>query len=391
MNRLNRRQMLGTAGAVAASVLIRPGVAGESRRPQLDLSVDPGLILPPGPAGHWDSERTSCPRVLRLPDGRWLMSYYGRDPEFERAINLPSGRSGMAVSADGIHWERLRGPGVMGAVLDPAGDAERFDSGHVGITDIQHHRDGYRAWYVAGSRSQSIQVGASSYQGFPLRPGLATSKDLLNWQKVDGPFKGAMLDIGAPGEFDALLVGWPQELRDDDGTSRLYYHTLHRTEGFMICLAVSIDDVHWEKIGPIMGRGEQGSFDERGVATRQVIRQGSEYLMFYEGMYGQASSSIGMARSDDGIHWTRIRGSEDRGAIFAHSPADSGLWDAQGVGTPWVIANEAGGFNLYYVGANAIADMPASGVDELAHVHQIGLAISEGQDLTRWRRWSADS
>ena len=49
--------------------------------------LQPGLLLGPGPAGAWDSERVSGPRVLRGEDGLWRMWYYGRDPGFDRAIN----------------------------------------------------------------------------------------------------------------------------------------------------------------------------------------------------------------------------------------------------------------------------------------------------------------
>ena len=53
-----------------------------------------GLVLGPGPQGAWDSERVSAPRVLRLSDRDWRMWYYGRDPTFDRQINLPTGRCG---------------------------------------------------------------------------------------------------------------------------------------------------------------------------------------------------------------------------------------------------------------------------------------------------------
>ena len=48
----------------------------------------PGLILTPGPEGWWDCERVSSPCVIQCPDGTWKMWYYGRDPSFDREINL---------------------------------------------------------------------------------------------------------------------------------------------------------------------------------------------------------------------------------------------------------------------------------------------------------------
>jgi hypothetical protein len=90
----------------------------------------PGLVLTPGPEGCWDSERVSCPRVMRCLDGTWKMWYYGRDASFDRQINLPTGRCGLAVSPDGVQWERVKGPLTMGAVFEPHPDPDRFDSGH---------------------------------------------------------------------------------------------------------------------------------------------------------------------------------------------------------------------------------------------------------------------
>lgn len=82
-NTLTRRGTLALAGGVvAASSLATPAMAAPK---------GPGLILPEGPAGSWDSERTSCPRVLREADGVWKMWYYGRDPSFDNAYTLPRG------------------------------------------------------------------------------------------------------------------------------------------------------------------------------------------------------------------------------------------------------------------------------------------------------------
>lgn len=49
--------------------------------------------------------------------------WYGRNPSFTRAINI-LGRSGLATSRDGLQWQRVDGPGTLGAVLDPSGDPQ---------------------------------------------------------------------------------------------------------------------------------------------------------------------------------------------------------------------------------------------------------------------------
>ena len=227
-----RHTLLGLGAALTAST----GPA----RADVKVPRGPGLILSEGPEGRWDSERASSPRVLHNTDGSWSMWYYGRDPEFDDSYTLPIGRIGYARSEDGIKWNRVKGPMTKGAVMDPSPDPARFDSGHIGVSGISREGDELVMWYFGGDQSYTTTPRGRS-RGFPLRPGRATSRDGLNWSRTEGPYRGAMLDVGKPGEFDAVMVGWPHILKEDDGSYKLYYHTLHQTEGYMACAAVSPD------------------------------------------------------------------------------------------------------------------------------------------------------
>lgn len=342
-----------------------------------------GLLLGPGPAGSWDAERVSGPRVLRGADGRFRMWYYGRDAEFDREINLPSGRIGLAVSDDGLRWERVRGPLTKGAVLEPHPDAARFDAAHVGVSDVVE-RDGLLwMWYFGGDHSR-IQLGQFNVKGLKLRPGCAISRDGVHWLRVEGPCRGALMDLGPPGQFDMASVGWPQVLHCHDGVWRLYYHTLDPLRmAFVVGVAESADGLGFERRGEILGPGEPGSFDCQGAATRHVIRHDGRYWMFYEGVGPDGYRSMGLAVSDDAVRWSRQPGPEPDGSVFARAPSGSGRWDAFAVGTPCVVAMDDGTWRMYYIGSN---EAPGGFADELGLKHQIGLAVSDG-DLTRWRRW----
>ncbi len=173
-------------------------------------SNQPGLIVTPSEQGWWDSERVSGPRVLPERDGTWKMWYYGRDSKFDRSINLPTGRCGLAISHDGVRWERVRGPLTMGAVFEPSPDENRFDSAHVGVSDVQFFDGFYRMWYFGGDNT-FLEVENFKLKGGRLRPGYAVSRDGINWERQDGSYRGAILDVGKPSEFDALLCGWPQD------------------------------------------------------------------------------------------------------------------------------------------------------------------------------------
>ncbi|HEY9667425.1 MAG TPA: glycosyl hydrolase [Coleofasciculaceae cyanobacterium] len=340
----------------------------------------PGLILAPGPQGWWDSERVSSPQVMRCADGTWKMWYYGRDATFDRQINLPTGRCGLAISTDGIHWERVRGPLTMGAVFEPSPNPNQFDSAHVGVSSVQFFDGLYWMWYFGGDRTV-MDVGKFQAKGVQMRPGCAISRDGINWVRLEGSYQGALLEVGKAGEFDALFCGWPKVLRDDDGSWKLYYHTLNPEIGFLVGLAVSTDGLRWEKVGQILGPGEPGSFDERGIGTRHVLKIDGQYVMFYEGSNKSSYHCIGVAISDDGIHWKKDEGEQPGGPVFCHAEQGSGRWDARAVGTPCVVPMDDGSFRMYYIGANE------GGHDELSTQHQIGLAVSDGSNFRKWHRW----
>ncbi len=344
----------------------------------------PGLLFSPGPAGAWDDQRVSGPVVRREADGRWQMWYYGRDSTFDPEINLPTGRCGLALSADGLHWTRVQGPLTQGAVFDPHPDPARFDSSHVGVSDVVRNAGLYWMWYFGGDHTRT-RIGQFEVKGLQLRLGCALSRDGVHWLRLEGPYRGALLDLGAPGEPDMALCGWPQVRRFPDGLWRMYYHTLDpQRMVFVVCLAESSDGLTWTKRGELLGPGAPGAFDALGIGTRHVLAHNDQWLMFYEGVGEGGYRSIGLAVSDNGSDWQRQPGAEPNGAIFSHAPKGSGRWDAFAVGTPRVVPMADGSFRLYYVGAN---ETPSGFVNELAMVQQIGLAISDGSDFTRWQRW----
>lgn len=352
-------------------------------------SLQAGLILPVSHAGTWDSAQLSNPRVIRLGATDWRMWYYGRDPDFDPLVRLPTGRIGLAVSTDGRHWQRVTGSATRGAVMDPAADPERFDSAHIGVGDVHATANGFEMWYFGGPQNVQ-QLGELTFNGFPLRIGHATSRDGEHWQRQSGPFSGAILNHGAPGETDAFMVGWPQVINLSADVRRMYYHSVNPvTNKFFICAAESVDGDDWKKLGVIFGPGEPDAFDVDGPATRHVIRRGDDFLMFYEG-FREQRASIGLARSADGLSWTRVPGAAARGAIFAPAEAEPGAWDSGAVGTPWLIQAPDGGLLMYYVGAGYRGEEFDDLVEaEASAVHQIGLATCDGEDLTRWTRWQA--
>ena len=102
-----------------------------------------------------------------------------------------------------------------------------------------------------------------------------------------------------------------------------------------IGLAQSVDGTHWQKqTKPVVEAGPRGSWDERGVADPYVLKLGSEFYIYYLGQNRARQQQIGLARSNDGVHWTKLRSNPVLGASSA-GPDENGLgepavWESEG-------------------------------------------------------------
>ena len=357
-----------------------------------------GKILGPGNAGAWDDYKVSGPVVRQAPDGAWNMWYYGRSKAFNQTadlINLPSGHIGLAQSKDGLRdFARVKGPLLDGAVFGPSSSSNSssssssssFDSLHVGIGDVQWDAQ-QKKWvmYFFGGDGEYGPTPYGQARGIYMKIGKAESSDGVTWTRTPG----LLLNKGAPGEFDALFVGWPQvvDLEKDNvlpgAKLGMFYHTFDTaTFGFEIGLATSADvkGEKWTKRGPVqLPRGPPGTLRDLGHATRCVIPDPAgrkKLLMFAECANMQNSNCIAVYGSDDGMSWEDMH--PEGKPVFVGAGKGTGRWDAQALGCPSVSVRD-GCFYMYYVGFT-------ESISEGAALGCIGLAVSEGMDFTKWRR-----
>ena len=205
----------------------------------------------------------------------------------------------MATSADGLAWTK------RGLVLEPApGD------------------------YIAANGSALAFHGKLFYWYQVARPpriGLAESADGLTWTKRAKP----VVELGPRGSFDERGAADPNVI-GAGGILYMFYLGQDRAHRQMLGVARSDDGVTWTKLrgNPVLELGGPGDFDERGVGEPAVWATAGSYWMLYTGRDRHEQRRIGLARSRDGVHWTKL------GVIFEGRDA----WNSKVVCDPSVIA-----------------------------------------------------
>ena len=72
-----------------------------------------------------------------------------------------------------------------------------------------------------------------------------------------------------------------------------------------IGLAIGFEETRTTRTG---SHGPRGSWDERGVADPYVIKIGDYFYMYFLGQDRARRQRLGVARSKDGVIWTKYRG-----------------------------------------------------------------------------------
>lgn len=159
---------------------------------------------------------------------------------------------------------------------------------------------------IAANGSVAVVDGEFLYwyqAGDPPRIGLARSRDGRVWEKLGRP----VLETGPRGSWDERGVADPYVIRIED---RFYMYLLgqDRARRQRLGVAVSEDGRTWWKLrsNPILELGERGSFDENGLGEPAVWSSGGRYWMLYTGRDRHEQRRIGLAVSSDGVHWEKL-------------------------------------------------------------------------------------
>src|SRR5580765_1618651 len=188
---------------------------------------------------HWEALHTFNPAAM-VRGGKVYVLYRAEDDSGEMKIGMHVSRLGLAVSEDGVHFERRAAPVFY---PDKDAQAEREQPGGVEDPRVVEAPDGsYVMTYTQWSRRREVYT-----------IGMATSRDLEHWTKHGPAFAGE-----AGGKYDALLyksAGIVTRREGDrlvaakiNGRYWMYWGEIE------VRLASSADLIHWVPVEDAAGR-----------------------------------------------------------------------------------------------------------------------------------------
>ena len=155
------------------------------------------------------------------------------------------------------------------------------------------------------------------------RVGCATSPDGIHWTKHPTP----VLDVGPEGAWDDGLACEPRVFRAEDGYVLFYIgKRLEFSFSYGLGIARSADGVTWTKEpgNPVFGAGWDG-WPGGGFAGPGIVRDGSLYRMWYA---DTEKAELHYAESPDGMRWTFGAHNPVLGPNPDASAPDAGLGDS---------------------------------------------------------------
>lgn len=278
--------------------------------------------------GDLPDELVDCASVFRF-DGRWYMLYAA-------SIREVGYQTCLAVSDDLLHWEK------RGVALPYAGsphwDAWQADGG-IALVDPIWGGTAAPATFHGKYWMSYLGGDQQGYEPDPLSIGLAHSGDPTRtggWTRVAGnpvltPTQADTRD------FEGLTLYKSQIIHDPDLTLGhpfvMFYNGKMRPLCEWIGIAVSDDMIHWKRYGdgPVVGHvGKDG----RGISgDPQLVRMGGVWVMFFFAAHWGAPWPSGafdtFACSYDLAHWR----------IWDGQPlvASSEPFDRKYAHKPWIV------------------------------------------------------
>ncbi|MGH2523835.1 MAG: glycoside hydrolase family 130 protein, partial [Anaerolineales bacterium] len=224
-------------------------------------------ILLPDPTSHWETYNVFNPSVI-YHNGLFHMHYRAQGLDWVSRI-------GYAVSADGIHWNRLRCP-----VLEPVDGGDTRGLEDPRVTEIEGR---FYMCYTAYGR-EFYGEGTPAHAGGGITPMIARSDNLVTWERLGALVRGE-------DNKDHVLFS-----RRVGGR----YLALHRRPP-QVWLAESDDLLTWpaDRMRPIFGPRPDNGWDSKRVGGNGVpIETEHGWLMLYHAYNEQHVYRLGACLLD---------------------------------------------------------------------------------------------
>ncbi len=281
-------------------------------------------------SGDWCRDFLSDSTVLEL-DGQLAMYVEGSAGGVEQ-IGLFTAPLGDAAAK---HWAPYPGNPIVHA------GPEAFDRGSAFDPAVVRFGGRYLLYYSA--TQTDAHALAEALERGALEPGdvddggetigLAMSPDGYTFTKWPN---------------NPVMPGRCPHLVEHRGTLYLYFVRIVQ-DGYRIFLATSTDGFTFTEVGdnPVLSVGASGSWDAHTVTTPKVFAEDGRFNMLYagDGMSLDDPTGIGLAMSDDLVHWTKFPGNP----IFTVGPA--GAFDSVSVASP-ILRQGSNGYCLLYAGSD---------------------------------------
>ncbi len=191
---------------------------------------------------HWEALHVFNPAAI-VKDGKIFLIYRAEDDSGQMKIGGHNSRLGLASSSDGIHFQKHPTP-----VLYPDNDSQKWRESPGGVEDPR----------IVEGPSGNYVLTYTQKHSFLSRLAVATSRDLVHWDKQGGAFHQFGIARFAPytkaGSIVCAVIDGRLQAVKIQGKYLMYWgvRALHA--------ATSTDLIHWQTGGRII-RPRPGYFD----------------------------------------------------------------------------------------------------------------------------------
>lgn len=169
----------------------------------------------------------------------------------------------------------------------------------------------------------------------------------------------------------------PTVMSDPNSDGYLMWFTTKPYSGvWSISDAVSSNGTTWfAYVGNPVVEGQSAPFESDGVVYAGVVRDPTQYRMFYTGVSACCGSGVGVANSSDGTHWSKYANNP----VLTPSPTG---WDSALIGASQAAYFDGHTYSLYYEGRDRRLTQgglatSADGIDWIKHPANPVLAVGD--------------